>query len=353
MALCWLSGPGCAGTAANRPTITFILGADRYDVNPYYANALRYYRQNPHANPGQLVTACRSLREVCQYLEQHVPPGKPWGTINLVAHGNAWTGMDLPVLPGDSSRTSAATLLAAQAAGQLPPLPDRVLDARTEIRLHGCALGLDTALLMTLSQTLGGADKTCPKVVSTRFFNQYELEGGCMQQGLAEFWYTSYPTYQRPTPEQLARSLGNKYPNNDLQWADALSRRRPRWAGDTYWRPVVVPVQWAVTYPDSAVRPALATPEAQQRWLEGQTDLQSALQRLGLPADKFRWSFRTETMAFEDGATEPAIVVEGQTTVCCVLRGVRNTEDDFYTSIQFTKYQSWTDSFVSLFCFCR
>lgn len=72
----------------------------------------------------------------------HVPPGKPWGTINLVADGNAWTGMDLPILPGDSSRTSAATLLAAQAAGQLPPLPDRVLDARTEIRLHGCALGL-------------------------------------------------------------------------------------------------------------------------------------------------------------------------------------------------------------------
>lgn len=337
MALLCCIGSGCAGNKSGaRQSITFVLGADRYEVNPYYANALAYYRQNPQANPGQLVTGCRSLREVCTYLEQKVPRGKPWGTVNLVAHGNAWTGMDLSILPGDSSRMTAETLRAAQEAGLLPPLSDRVLDAHSEIHLHGCALGLDTALLLTLSQTLGGGDRNCPTVVSTRFFNQYEPVGGRMRQSQAEFWYSTYPTYQRPSAEDRARTLAAKYPEADLDWADALSRRRPRWPGDTYWRPVVVPVQWAVTYPDSAARPQLRTPEDGQRWLAAQPELQAAIARLGLPEDQFRWNFREEWLTFEDGATEPAIVAEGQTTVCCVLRQVSDAAKG-YAVVQYGK----------------
>lgn len=319
--------------------MTFVLGTDHYDVNPYYASALEYYRQNPQTNPGQLVTSCHSLREVCDFLVQHAPRETPWGAINLVAHGNAWTGMDLPILPGDSSRTTSETLEAAQATGSLAPLPDRVLDEHSTIRLHGCALGCDTALLLTLSRVLGGGADACPRVVSTKLFNQYEAGAGGMEQGLAEFWYTSYPTYQRPPQDQLAQQLADKYPTLDLPWADALTRRRPRWAGDPYWRPVVVPVRWAVTYPDSAARPALRTPEAQQQWLAGQIELQAAIARLGLPAGQFRWTFREETLRFDDGAAEPAILAEGQTTVCCVLRSVPKnaSTNQYFSTVQFKK----------------
>ncbi len=171
-----------------------------------------------------------------------------------------------------------------------------------------------------------------------------------MRQRPAEFWYTTYPTYRRPAPDRLARALADKYPGQDLQWADALTRRRPRWAGDTYWRPVVVPVHWVVSYPDSAELPDLASTETQERWLAGQAELQTTLSRMRLPAEQFRWAFRTENITFDDGVIEPAIVVDGQTTVCCVLRGVGAAENRFLTTMQYKK-QSWTDSFSSFFCF--
>ena len=312
-------GSACAGPnpAAPRPTVTFILGEDHYAVNPYYANALAYYRQNTQSQAGYLVTNCRSLLEVCDYLQQQSPEGRPWGRVNLVAHGNPWTGMDLPIQPGDSSRTSTATLLAGRAAGVLKPLPRQVLDERSEVHLHGCALGLDTLLLQTLSKTLGNA-----QVLSTPFFNQYEPVNGQMQQSLAEFWHISYPTYQRPPVEKRAQQLAAKYPEMDIDWADALSRRRPRWPGDSYWKPVVVPVHWAATYPGNAEIPDLKTPEARQNWLAAQPELLAAIAELGLPLEQFRWNFHREILTFEDGAVEPAVVAEGQTTVCCVLRGV-------------------------------
>ena len=335
--LAWAGG-GCA--APEPPaSITFILGEDRYDINPYYARAEAFYRQK---NTPNLITSCRSLRAVCDYLVQHPPAtGRPWDSIHLVVHGTAWTGMGLPVLPGDSTRTTPATLAAAVAAGRLPPLPDRVLGRSSVVVLHGCALGRDSALLLALSATLGGADGQCPKVVSSRLFNVYEKEGARMRQQLAGYWYVSYPTYQRPPDSVLTKRMADKYPKNDLDWADALRRRRPRWAGDTYWRPVVVPVHWIVTYPDRASRPSLPRPEDQAPWLAGQPELQAAIGRLGLPAGQFRWSFREADVPVGGGLSEPAIVAEGQTTVCCVLRSVQPggaaAESSFFAEAQFSQ----------------
>ena len=334
------AGTGCAGHKA-AGSIIFVLGEDRHAVNPYYARAEACYRQQHAPN---LVTHCRSLRAVCDHLVQHRPPAGPWDSVHLVVHGNAWTGMDLPVLPGDSTRTTPATLAAATAAGQLPPLPDRVVNGSTVIVLHGCALGRDTALLLALSRALGGADGQCPRIVSTQWFNLYESNGNtaAVRQTLARFWYVNYPTNQRPPDSLLARKLTNKHPDTDLDWAAALRQRRPRWTGDVYWRLVVVPVHWAVTYPDSAARPALHTLEDQQRWLAAQPELQAAVARMGLSVAGFRWTFREETLHFDDGAAEPAIVAEGKTSVCCVLREAPAGSDqrDWYTSAQF-KRRSW------------
>lgn len=335
--LAWAGG-GCAAPEAPA-SITFILGEDRYDINPYYARAEAFYRQK---NTPNLIASCRSLRAVCEYLVKHPPAaGRPWDSVHLVVHGTAWTGMGLPVLPGDNTRTTPATLAAAQAAGLLPPVPDRILNRASVVVLHGCALGRDSALLLALSATLGGADGHCPKVVSSRLFNIYEQEEAGIGQHQAEYWYVSYPTYQRPPDSILAQRLANKYPKNDLNWTDALRRRRPRWPGDAYWRPVVVPVHWIVSYPDSASRPALRTPEDQARWLAGQAELQAALGRLGLPAERFRWSFREANVPVGEGLYEPAIVLEGQTTACCVLRsvlpGVPAPKDHFFAAAQFSQ----------------
>lgn len=321
-----------------------MLGDDHYEVNPYYARAETYYRQQ---KAPLLVTQCRSLRSVSDYLAQHRPAGRPWDSIHLVVHGNAWTGMGLPVLPGDSTRTTPATLAAAQAAGLWQPLPRGSVGASTVVLLHGCALGRDTALLLALSQALGDTRGRYPRVVSGRSFNLYEADAsGRVRQCQARFWYVNYPSYQRPPDSLLARMLTRHYPAADIDWSDALRRRRPRWPGDAYWRLVAVPVHWTVTYPDSADCPGLDEPAAQQRWLAGQAELQNAIARMGLDAAQFRWSFRHEVLRFDDGPAEPAIVAEGQTSVCCVLRETaQETEkNNDFTVVQYRK-SSWFDTF--------
>lgn len=178
-----------------------------------------------------------------------------------------------------------------------------------------------------------------------------------MANGCNRAWSNSGTLHTPPISAQprnnSPRSLGNKYPNNDLQWADALTRAGP--GGRAIPRAAAAEPVRAVTYPDSAARPALGL-RGSATTLAGSANrvagrlkedrIARRANRLGVP--------RMETMRFEDGATEPVIVVEGQTTVCCVLRGVgpHPENNDFYTSIQFTT-PSWTDSFVSFFCFCR
>ena len=73
-----------------------------------------------------------------------------------------------------------------------------------------------------------------------------------------------------------------------------------------------------------------------------QPELQAAVTRMGLSVAEFRWAFRDETLHFDDGAAEPAIVADGKTSVCCVLREAPAGGDqrDWYTSVQF-KRSSW------------
>ncbi len=302
-----------------RQNITFIMGEDKDPDNPYYTQAENYYRTNPEARTEWLVTHLRSLKEVRDYLTEHAQ-GK-WGIINLVVHSNEWTGMGVNVLP-EGARATSESIYAAIDEGHFPPLPSDIADERTELQLHACALGKNEDLLDAISTAFGGEAKGSPTVRSTKKFIQYITTANNTERHLSEYWYTTFKTGYRPHNIRLTKELEGKYPYAPVYFYEALKRTQPRFAGDSYHYFFNVPVNWVVTFPTKADRPKLDTDEAKEAFLQNQVELLEQVAELGIAPEKFRWQYKYIDHTFEDGTTEPAILIKGKTSVLCILKSI-------------------------------
>jgi hypothetical protein len=231
----------------------------------------------------------------------------------------------VPVREGEG-RADLTSLRLAIASGDLKPLADSVVDCRTEIRIQGCALGRDTALLRLASIAFGGNDLGRPKVGSSRYFVHYESqrEDGLVEsagQFFAEYWYVVYPKGQRPGNAELARRFAERYPADTIDWRSALGRSGPRWPGDAYYRMLSLPATWVTVYPDTVALPRVSTAAARRVWLEAQVELGQRLKGIGLGLDDFVWTAR-DTSVLDSGTVKPAILAVGRSTIACVERDI-------------------------------
>jgi hypothetical protein len=104
-----------------RESITFILGEDSDANNRYYEEASHYYAQALEDKTAHVVTSCRSLLEVRDYLEKNGPRNRfPRGLINPRF---PWQSMDRSECPR-STRLKAYNGCAACGIQKLR-LPDR------------------------------------------------------------------------------------------------------------------------------------------------------------------------------------------------------------------------------------
>jgi hypothetical protein len=234
-------------------------------------------------------------------------------------------GLAVPVREGEG-RTDLTSLWLAIGSGALKPLPDSIVDCRTELRIQGCALGRDTALLRLLGIAFGGPDLERPRAGSSRYFVYYESvrDGGQVvsaDQFFAEYWYVVYPKGQRPGNAELAKRLAERYPEDTLNWRSALGRTRPRGPGDAYYRRLSLPATWVTVYPESASLPPLGTQAARHSWLERQQELGQRLKAMELGLDDFLWSVH-DTTVLDSGMKKPAILAIGRSTIACVERDI-------------------------------
>ena len=312
-------------TATKRENITFILGEDEGPEENYYASATNFYRTHPTEGTKQLVTTCRSILEVRNYLAAHFQPGQlPWGKINLVVHGNEWSGLSVATLP-NGKRTTVATLNAAMERGALQPLPVHIADVNTEFHLHGCAVGRNFNLLETIGKALGTSQPI--PVKSSVHFIRYEPsvdDSSNSHRSQLESWYAFYPKTYRPTDRQLVTQLKRRYPDVGMNWEDALSRSQPRHQKDIYHHTFNIPITWTVAYPDEKSVPDLAKWKAQKKWLKEQSELLELLNEYQMPKENFQWTFLDVSHELDDGRKVPAIKAIGLCTVLTVLRPVED-----------------------------
>jgi hypothetical protein len=315
------------GQVEERPSITFILGEDEDSTNSYYTLATEFYKNHPSERTETVVTGLRSLLAVRDYLAVQQPiKNVPWGRVNLVVHGNEWSGLAVPVLP-DGQRTIGATLAEAVGSKALRPLPDFVADACTEFRIEGCGVGRDTTLLLAIRQALGG-DGELPQVVSSPYFIHFSTVKKAGQtvsckRELLEAWYAFYPKTYRPATAELARRFQKSYPKTQLDWQAALTQNPDSQPSGGYCHEFDLPVVWVVAYPDEASLPDLTKWREQRKWLTEQPELLVTLRDYEVPLDNFQWTFLKTKHQLGDGTEVPAIRAIGLCTVLTVLRGVR------------------------------
>jgi hypothetical protein len=315
-----------AAPAGPREGVTFILGEDRNPDNRFYQAATDYYTTDSAARTEHLERNLRCLADVRDYLENHRPTnGLPWGVVNIVSHSYEWGGLSVPVREGEG-RADLTSLRLAIGSDALAPLPDSVVDCRTEFRIQGCALGRDTALLRLLGVAFGGPDLQRPRVGSSRYFVYYESvrDGGQIisaDQFCAEYWYVVYPKGQRPGNAELAKRLAERYPNDSVDWRAAMGRTGPRRPGDAYYRMLSLPATWVAIYPESSALPSVRTQAERRSWLEGQAELRMRLEGARLGLDDFVWSVR-DTAVLDSGLRKLAILAVGRSTIACVERDI-------------------------------
>ena len=156
-----------------RPSITFILGEDEKNKNPYYSLANQYYLYHPDHKNNIFIDTCRSLVALRNHLANNLPENATaWGEITVVVHSNQWTGMSVPVVTG-GERTTVHSLFESIQNQQFVALPNTILDAQTVIDFKACGLGSNTDLLQALATAFGGFDKVQPRVQSSKHFIYY------------------------------------------------------------------------------------------------------------------------------------------------------------------------------------
>ncbi len=307
-----------------RESITFILGEDRGKDNPYYSEAINYYLYNEKGRTEYLVTECRSLLEVRDYLTENPPSNNlPWGLVNLVSHGNQWLGLSARVTP-DSKRATTELIKEHLKEGLFPEVSDSLLDDKSELYIHGCGIGKNKELVRVIQLAFGGKNKL-PAISASELYEYYTSTkyNGAIQKSdryLAETWSVCYKMGYKPSERKLCQQFNDQYSDVEIDWKDALSRKEPRWAGDIYHYSFEVPVKWVIPYPDKDSLPDVSTKELQLNWLKKQSNICNMLDKVDIPVEKFNWWYRMVYINNEDGTRSPAIWVKGYCTILVVIK---------------------------------
>ena len=317
----WEYTPETLDVGPKAATITFILGEDE-GSNAYYARAEEYFRYYPEEAGEYLVTDLRSLGEVHDYLRKHPSVGGPWQKINLVAHGNQWTGLAVPLVAGGPPRTYTEVL---REWTPDRPFPKSVLNQKTEIVVHGCSVGRDSALLLQLSRVFAARGNRFPAVSASENFTLFREGDEGMERHYAEFYVRATPLGKYPQKEVMANRFRRQHPNKRIDWDEALSNTRFTEELAPHLYQFNVPVSWTRVYPNHG---GAKLPKDETKWLADEPDLMARLGKMGLSPRQFLWEFSAEDYPLAGGGALPAVTANGVARLFCVLVPKTDGESD-------------------------
>ncbi|HRQ63732.1 MAG TPA: hypothetical protein PKZ76_02510 [Xanthomonadaceae bacterium] len=144
----WLSVLIAMPVSAHDGRLVVLLG----ETDGYLAAAARYWSER--WSETHVVHGVGSLAELREILATHPNRGAaPWREVVLVSHASEWSGLPLPLYPGEDSVTPH-DLHAARSSGAFPGLRASTLDAATSMRIEGCGIGRRPDVLEALADLL-------------------------------------------------------------------------------------------------------------------------------------------------------------------------------------------------------
>jgi hypothetical protein len=291
-----------------RPNVTFIVGDDAEQENKYFAAAKKYYRTHEANTQSIVVDSCRSLIEIQAFLQTHPTQGnKAWGRINIVAHGNEWTGLKLAIVPNGKGRVNMTTLKTALDGDILPKLQScPKIDRRTQLHIQGCGVGKDEPLLKMIRRAFGGR----LRVYSPEKFVTYQSDNQCY---MADYYYSFQNPDSSFNKENAVQQLQKRYPSVKVDWATTFEGNDPINVQSPYVYRFKIPIHWTVNFKDSTEMPQFPQQNTRlfEHWLFQQKQLMATLDKTNLPKEAFRWEYETEAAT---------IRIHGVCQVNCVLQ---------------------------------
>lgn len=314
-----------------RSSITFILGTDNSEFNQYYTLANHYYRLNADDKTDVVIDRFTSIKEVSDYLREN--PGKndrPYGLVNLVSHGNEFIDLRALVYP-KGPRASTENLYQAVRDSILLPLDSTVLDSRSLIYLHGCAVGNNPGLLTALAVAFG-SEQTGVRVKASKMFEYYAYlsknkNPQSIRHYFAKTWYCFYHPDSIPGNAEFVRRFEEYYPGDSLiDWRGGVERRFQSNPGQIYHFSFVVPLTWETYYKEEAEVPLVNTRKRKQEWLDANTDFRAAIEATKVPIDYFQ--FRYYKPKYQKGDhTVYSLRVQAKGGVMCLIQPVLSEVD--------------------------
>jgi hypothetical protein len=312
-----------------RKSITFILGKDENTRNPYYSLANEYYRLNDSEKTEIVIDTFVSLLEVRNYLANHRPEnGRPWGLINLVSHGNEFIDLSVLVSP-TRSRVSEESLKKAIADSVFRPLDSLTADKKTLFNLHGCSVGNNTALLNALAAAFGGNEKPA-RVKASKLFEYYAYlsqnkNPQMVRHYYARVWYAYYNVDSVPDEAALAGQLKRKYPEDNVDWIEAVRKQYPLNPSEAYHINLNIPVVWKDFYESKNQLPDWSTKRKQLKWLEHKTEFYALMKKTNIPLEYFNIKFYVLNYNGDKGTVYSSKVKAKAGVMCIIKPIVRNS----------------------------
>lgn len=303
-----------------RTSVTFILGDDKWAYNQYYRMAAHYYRLNPDEHTDAVVEGLTSLQQVFDWLQAHPDTnGRPYGLINLVSHGNEFIDLQMTVTPR-GSRLSAQTLREALHDSVIVPPDSSLIDRRTLIFLHGCAVGNNQALLDALADAFGGR----ATVKASKLFEYYAyLSKNKNPQSIRHYyartWYAFYHPDSVTDNAWFERQLRQRYPQDSVDWAAGLRRRFKNNPSEIYHFSFVVPCIYEAVYNNAAELPSVNSRRKRQQWVDDHPDFRELLSTSHIPEQYFQVKFYRQTFLVDDGFAL-GMKVKARAGVVCLIQ---------------------------------
>lgn len=301
-------------------SVTFIMGQDK-PGSDYYTLAEEHFLYDDVERSDVVVNSCRTISDIIEFLNQsELRKKSPWSVVNIVAHGNPNTGINL-YLSSEGEKATPKRMLQEVLLGSLPKLTNEVVDSSTKVNVWSCGIGKNPLITMSMQKFFQPNNGDSVSVYCSPHFVIFKPDSltAKIQRLNLSYWPYYYKRGYRPSESEIVQAMNQSYPSDTINWKEAIREKDDE---DLFSQEYHIPVSYTKIYETKNDRPDLDTVTQQLAWLQSQDNVMNQIEESGIPIDKFHWQVRKIIHTNKYGDKVPAVKAIGMATVVNVLKRV-------------------------------
>ncbi|NND05051.1 MAG: hypothetical protein HKN87_01615 [Saprospiraceae bacterium] len=261
----WLNSQERFITYSKRPSVTFIMGVDK-PGQQYFGLAEHHFLWHPDESTMTIVKSCRDLSSVLSYLNTHASDTEPWGIINIVLHGNVWSGLSLAMWP-EGPRAYPKELFRAARENRFPRLDNQSVDEETRVSFWACGIGKNPLINLALREICTTGEVVRPNVFASPHFVLFKAKDEYVERYAASYWPYFFKRGYRPSISEIDYDHSLRFPEANVDWSAILMEDQQTSTENICKEEFHIPVSCTVLYEDNHDRPSVGSIEEQMTWI--------------------------------------------------------------------------------------